>query len=104
MCRFFRSESQERRVPRTPLHSGSICAGCAEAVQCRQDCEDAMKAGELTYGHILQEEYMEALAERDPAAIRRELIQVAAVAVAWVEAIDRRTDGEVAQSGSAQGS
>jgi hypothetical protein len=33
----------------------------------------------------------EALAEDDPTLLRAELIQVAAVAVAWVEAIDRRT-------------
>ena len=31
-----------------------------------------------------------ALAEVEPAKLREELIQVAAVAVAWIEAIDRR--------------
>lgn len=30
------------------------------------------------------------MAEKDPVNLRAELIQVAAVAVAWVEAIDRR--------------
>ncbi|MFD5315419.1 hypothetical protein [Streptomyces sp. NPDC127098] len=39
---------------------------------------------------ILLEEVYEALAEEDPTAIRAELVQVAAVAVAWIEAIDRR--------------
>ncbi|MEV5770115.1 hypothetical protein AB0L49_02425 [Streptomyces antimycoticus] len=39
---------------------------------------------------VLLEEAYEALAEEDPARLRAELIQVAAVAVAWVEAIDRR--------------
>lgn len=39
---------------------------------------------------ILLEEVYEALAEANPAKLRAELIQVAAVAVAWIEAIDRR--------------
>ncbi|MER8158131.1 hypothetical protein [Streptomyces sp. NPDC094472] len=39
---------------------------------------------------ILLEEVYEALAEEDPARLRAEMVQVAAVAVAWVEAIDRR--------------
>lgn len=46
---------------------------------------------------ILLEEVYEALAESDPAKLRAELIQVAAVAVAWVQAIDRR--GEEAGRG-----
>ena len=39
---------------------------------------------------VLAEEVYEAFAETDPAKLRAELIQVAAVAAAWVEAIDRR--------------
>lgn len=39
---------------------------------------------------VLLEEVYEALAEDDPAKLRAELVQVAAVAAAWVEAIDRR--------------
>lgn len=42
---------------------------------------------------ILSEEVFEAFVESDPVALRKELIQVAAVAVAWAEAIDRRMDG-----------
>ena len=45
--------------------------------------------GELTYGAVLLEEVCEAYAEDDPAKVRAELIQVAAVAVAMVEKIDR---------------
>ena len=40
---------------------------------------------------VLLEEVYEALAETDPALLRAELIQVAAVCQAWVEALDRRT-------------
>ncbi|MEY9934267.1 hypothetical protein ABH926_008932 [Catenulispora sp. GP43] len=39
---------------------------------------------------MLLEEVYEALAEVDPAALRAELVQVAAVAAAWVEDIDSR--------------
>lgn len=42
---------------------------------------------------ILLEEVFEALVETDPAKLRAELVQVAAVAVAWTEAIDRRGPG-----------
>lgn len=48
------------------------------------------RRGTLTYFEILQEEFWEAAAEEDPAKLRAELVQVAAVAVAWVECIDRR--------------
>lgn len=43
-----------------------------------------------TWTDILLEEVFEALAESDPLALRTELIQVAAVATQWAEAIDRR--------------
>lgn len=42
---------------------------------------------------VLLEEVFEALAETDPARIREELIQVAAVAVKAVETLDRDGDG-----------
>jgi hypothetical protein len=40
---------------------------------------------------ILLEEVFEAMAEDEPDRLREELIQVAAVACAWVDAIDRRS-------------
>lgn len=46
--------------------------------------------GPLTWRHILLEEVFEALSESDPAKLREELVQVAAVTVQWLEAIDRR--------------
>jgi hypothetical protein len=45
--------------------------------------------GTVTWKDILLEEVFEALAESDPAKLRTELIQCAAVAVQWAEAIDR---------------
>lgn len=50
----------------------------------------AANRGDLTFEMILTEEWAEAVASARPSDLRAELIQVAAVAVAWVEAIDRR--------------
>lgn len=58
----------------------------------RQRCENAFTDGAGTWGHVLLEEVFEAIAEADPARLRAELVQVATVAVAWVEAIDRRAE------------
>ena len=60
------------------------------AMEARQACDHLFQRGEGDWHAILREEFFEAMAESDPAELRRELIQVAAVAVAWVEAIDRR--------------
>lgn len=46
--------------------------------------------GGLAWDGILLEEVCEALAETDPARVRAELIQVAAVAVAMIESLDRK--------------
>lgn len=52
-------------------------------------CEEAARKGEVTWAHILVEEVAEFVGG-SPQSMRAELIQVAAVAVAAVEAIDRR--------------
>ncbi|MGQ0776298.1 MAG: hypothetical protein ACT4NY_18040, partial [Pseudonocardiales bacterium] len=57
----------------------------------RRECEQAATAGQLTWRHILLEEVAEALAEEDPARLRRELVQVVAVGVQWLQAIDNRS-------------
>lgn len=64
-----------------------VRAGRAE--EDRRACDQAARDGRLSWLHILREEVSEAFAE-DGVALRRELIQVAAVAVGWIEAIDRR--------------
>lgn len=62
----------------------------AYAMLSKQKTDDAAKSGELTWMLILNEEFAEACVESDQDRLRAELIQTAAVAVAWVEAIDRR--------------
>lgn len=56
----------------------------------REACDLAAAKGEVTFRHILEEEILEAFEERDQEKLKAELIQVAAVCVAWIEAIDRR--------------
>ncbi|WP_280381364.1 hypothetical protein [Nocardia wallacei] len=58
----------------------------------RACCQAAAADGQLTFRHIFFEEIAEALAEDEPARLRAELIQAAAVAQAWIAAIDRRTN------------
>jgi hypothetical protein len=61
-----------------------------QAEHAREVCQTHATEGTVTWLDILREEVAEAFAETDPANLREELIQVAAVATAWVEAIDRR--------------
>ncbi len=56
----------------------------------RDLCNGAADSGSLSWQLILMEEVCEAFAESDPSRLREELVQVAAVAMGWVEAIDRR--------------
>ena len=63
-------------------------ADCAQIARLQVDHE--AKIGTSNYTSILLEEVFEALAETDPAKLREELIQIAAVCVQWVQAIDRR--------------
>lgn len=65
--------------------------GLADVV--KEDNQQRVESGELTFLDILNEEFLEAAAEADPTRLKEELIQVAAVAVTWVMAIDRRGNG-----------
>lgn len=56
----------------------------------RMACQSAAEGGYLDWLHILREEVAEAFAESDPAKLRAELVQVAAVCAAWIADIDAR--------------
>lgn len=62
----------------------------AAATRARRACDRAAASGTLTWREILSEEFYEALAESDLAALAGELRQIAAVAVNWSEDITRR--------------
>lgn len=68
-----------------PITNGAL------ADSARLHCQRMASATTLTWVDIFREEAREVhAAEPDSDELRAELIQVAAVAVAWVEAIDRR--------------
>jgi hypothetical protein len=62
----------------------------------RTRCDRAFERGAGSWEHILYEEFCEAIAEDDPARLRAELVQVAAVAVHWIESIDARSAEQAA--------
>ena len=57
----------------------------------RMECDNAFRGGWGTWRHILEEEVKEAFAEENPEALAAELIQVAAVCVAWIQDITRES-------------
>lgn len=72
------------KVENTPHH---ITTDCAKMV-----CNVRMSEGGVSWQDILNEEFMEARDEAivgNPVALREELIQVAAVAMSWVQSLDR---------------
>lgn len=60
------------------------------------NCDKLHKERKITWAAVLFEEFYEALAEKATHALREELVQVAAVAVSWIKAIDRR-EGAIRQ-------
>jgi hypothetical protein len=60
------------------------------ADEARALCQRAAREGFLTWSHILMEEVREAMAEENPAALRTELVQCAAVIQAWLWDLDSR--------------
>lgn len=67
--------------------------GVPSANTARQRVENLARRGTLGYADIALEEFCEAIeaaAQDDVGELRKELIQTAAVLVAWVECIDRR--------------
>lgn len=61
------------------------------AESARMQCQAEAEEGATNWRSIALEEVAEAFAEADPAKLRAELVQCAAVFVAWIEAIDRRS-------------
>ncbi|MEZ0075587.1 hypothetical protein [Planotetraspora sp. GP83] len=79
------------------LPDGTGPHGEAAAELAKQETSAASSDGSLTWRHILIEEVLEAFAEDDPDKLRAELVQVAAVATKWIQALDRRLSPGAAQ-------
>lgn len=94
-----------RTKPDVPLYDGAAqlattqprFAACTlvipDADAAKLNCDLARAAGAETWAHIVVEELCEAVevgALGDFKALRQELVQTAAVCVAWIEDLDRR--------------
>lgn len=53
--------------------------------------DEAARLGALNWMYILTEEFMEVAAENEPDRLKEELVQLASVCCAWVQAIERRS-------------
>lgn len=85
-------EAQDVRWGEQNHPDGTSETFTSRADEARATADLEANLGSLTWRHILEEEVAEAFAESDPAKLRAELVQVAAVATNWIEAIDRRAD------------
>jgi hypothetical protein len=62
--------------------------------EAKSNCESARAAGVLAWADILVEEVSETIGAENESELCEELIHVAAVCTAWVEAIRRRAEDE----------
>ncbi|WP_372699396.1 hypothetical protein [Arthrobacter sp. JSM 101049] len=81
-----------REFPLAAMGGESVFDAQELAAQATRTTDHRAANRMLTWKDILLEEVFEALAESDPVSLRTELIQVAAVAAQWAEAIDRRNN------------
>lgn len=70
----------------------------ADEMRILVNAADAAGRDKITWAMLLAEEFAEAVSEKDPKQMRKELIQVASLAVAWAEDLD----GRAAEHSSAQ--
>jgi hypothetical protein len=81
-------------VPQMALRPLRLQLGMLPSADLKELIDRLKATGGLYWLALLLEEVAEAgEAAWDPVELRRELVQVAAVAVAWIEAIDRRGGG-----------
>jgi hypothetical protein len=102
----YERERQETLFPQQRLRHSALLGSVVGAQLPQVDLKDAqarearakervaynLRHERLTWADVLNEEVAEALAATSVAHLREELVQVAAVAVRWIEAIDRGDD------------
>jgi protein involved in temperature-dependent protein secretion len=76
-------------VQKHPDETGGVSAE-HRAWHARMVTESKAESGTISWRDILFEEIAEAFAEADQEKLREELVQVAAVVVAWIEDLDTR--------------
>lgn len=86
-----RQDEKHGKAAGGPGHPDGTNEGYGHLAQAAKDvCAKMAERGAITWLDILHEEVMEAFAEENPAKLRVELVQVMAVALAWIEDIDTR--------------
>lgn len=91
------AESQrtmEKHGEHTHLPNGTGQQYVEKAIIARARCNIRMQNGTATWSDILCEEFWESLSESDPAKLKAELIQVASVAMRWIETLNERPKDE----------
>ena len=89
---------EQNHVSVPPCSSGDAACellGIPTEDDCKQRTDEYASGRHLTWADVLLEEFAEAVAAPNEALRRAELVQVAAVAIAWIECIDRRAVAEV---------
>ena len=75
------------------LDYGTLRVGDTARMEFLQNAADRLQErGSITFRDILAEEVAEAFCAENSDELRKELVQVAAVCVQWIEAIDKRVD------------
>lgn len=78
-------------IPSTPpadLRMYRLHIGTEE--RCRRQCDKDFAKGEGSWAHVAIEELAEAVDAPDDVRRREELVQLATVCMAWIQAIDHR--------------
>ena len=88
----YRSETKHPNTESLPDGTRNGGAWLACRAQAQLSCDRAAREGRLTFAHILEEEFYEALCEEDKTALRTEIIQVAAVCCRWALKLDREAE------------
>ena len=78
----------DQHIPSFPVQM-DFAHAIAEMEQAQELTDRVAAKGLVTWWHVLREEFYEACAEPDVAKLRDELVQVAAVAIRWIEDLDR---------------
>ena len=83
--------SVPREGPEVAFDDGEPSILLCDDSDSQKACDRAFREGSGTWAHIAVEELSEAVYAKDETKRREELVQLAAVCVAWIEAIDRGT-------------
>ncbi len=80
----------KRNLPETGIElSDDVNASCF-AYDLLASCSEESTAGQPTYRMLLDDDIWEAFEEAEPSRLRGELVQIGAVVVEWIEALDRK--------------